>query len=293
MPNLAKHLPWPALALCVGSLCLIPLPTTGKEPSPSGHTGASYLGAAARALQQNDLARASAILENGLDQAGESVDLLAALADVQLQRGHANQAAMAAERALALDPEFVPAHVLLGDIYREMGWLEMAADSYRRALALDPAADKARYRLVQCLAGAGLLRAAEQECREFLAAVETVRMYLTLGEVLEKSQRPQEALAAYDRALELEPQAADAHSRRAGLLCGLGEYDEAARASEAALAIDPDHAEAHRWLGLASAHRQDYLNAYGHAVRAEQAGLDMSAVWVLLEGHPTQNVDAP
>ena len=54
-------------------------------------------------------------------------------------------------------------------------------------------------------------------------------------------------------------------------------------AAQAALNIDPGCAEAHASLGLASAHLEDYMGAYSHAVKAEQAGIDMSAVWSMLQ----------
>ncbi len=106
---------------------------------------------------------------------------------------------------------------------------------------------------------------------------------LALGRILESQERSQEALAAYDRAVELDPRCAEAQASRAELFCRLGDYEAAATASHAALEIDPDCAAAHAALGLASAHREDFMGAYSHAVKAEQAGLDMSAVWSLLQ----------
>ncbi len=238
--------------------------------------------AAAVALQAGDLARAAALLEEGAGGPDVTPELLTTMADVYRRLGRLADAAVAAERALDLEPDFAPAHLQLGEIFQELGWHETAADSYRLALAADPQAPAARYLLVKCLADAGRLRAAEDEARSFLAQDETARLCLVLGEVLQRQRRGQEALAAYDRAVEIEPRLADAHARRASLLYQLGQYEEAVRAGRAALEIDANHPEAHRWLSLANIARQDYLAAYGHALRAEQSGLDMSAVWAQL-----------
>ncbi len=277
-------LPAPAFCLFLAVFALLGagLAPAATTPPRTGQDAASYLQIAARFLQSGDLDRASAILEEAVASGQTSVEVWHTLADAYRLQGRLAAAVEAAEAALALDPSFAPGHVLMGDIFRAQGWLQAAHESYREAIRLDPAAPAARYRLVTCLAELGQLRAAERECRGFLAAQETARLYLVLGDVLERQERSQEAMAAYDRAVELEPRSADAHSRRAGLLCRLGQYEAATQAARAALAIDPEHPEAHGWLGLAKAHRQDYLGAYGHAVKAEQAGLDMSAVWTVL-----------
>jgi tetratricopeptide (TPR) repeat protein len=188
-----------------------------------------------------------------------------------------------AEEALTMEPSYAPAHLQLGDVYMDLGWLESAADCYRAALAADEYAAAARYRLVHSLAEGGRLRAAEQQCRDFLAAQETPTLYLALAETLERQERLVEALAACDRAVALDERCARAHARRARLQCTMGDYDEAAAAARAALAIDPGCAEAHASLGLASAHRDDFMGAYSHAVKAEQGGIDMAEVWSLLQ----------
>ncbi len=205
------------------------------------------------------------------------------LAEVYRGLGRLNDAATAAEEALTMEPSYAPAHLQLGDVYLELGWLESAAERYQAALDADDQAPAARERLVRCLVAAGRLREAEQRCREFLAAEESARLYVALAATLDGQQQAQAALASLDRALAMEPRCADAHADRAGLLCRLGEYPEAVAASRAALAIDDDHAAAHRWLAVASAQREDYMGAYSHAVKAEQAGMDMSDVWSLLQ----------
>jgi tetratricopeptide (TPR) repeat protein len=277
------------VCLLIGSQALAASGVSRSAGGPEAAVPADAAGllrAAATALQNGDLGRAAALLEQGLTRLEPTAELLAMMADVCRQQGRLDDAATAAEQALDLEPGFAPAHLILGDVYQAMGWFESAAESFRLALAADPDAPAARVRLVRCLTAAGRVREAEAECRRFLAEQETASLTLILGETLQRQQRAQEALAAFDRALQLEPRRADAHAARAGLLCDLGQYEDAARAARTALAIDPGHAEAHRWLSTASAHRQDFLGAYSHAIKAEQAGLDMSAVWSLLQRRP-------
>ncbi len=253
------------------------------DHSLGAQAATNYLRAAAVPLQAGDLAEAAEILEEGLDRSPGSPEMLTMLAEVYRGLGRLNDAATAAEEALTMEPSYAPAHLQLGDVYLELGWLDSAAERYEAALAADARAVAARERLVHCLVAAGHLRAAERRCREFLAEEESARLYAALAAALEGQQQIQAALAALDRALALEPRLADAHADRAGLLCRVGEYADALASARAALDLDDDHPAAHRWLAVASAHREDYMGAYSHAVKAEKAGLDMSDVWSLLQ----------
>lgn len=282
MAQLSRCLAFFALSLGLAALAS---PASASSQDMKDQAAANYLHAAAVPMQAGDLEEAGRILEEGLKRATVTPELLTLLGSVYRQQGRLVDANEVIDEALRISPSYAPAHLELGDIYRELGLLETAADSYRNALKADEDAAAARYRLVDCLAEAGQLRAAEQECRQFLAVEESATLCLALGETLEKQQQFQEALAAYDRAIELDERCADAHSRRAGLFCELGQYDAAMEASRAALEINPSHADAHGYLGLASAHSEDYMGAYSHAVKAQKAGLDMSEVWSLLQNN--------
>ena len=61
------------------------------------------------------------------------------------------------------------------------------------------------------------------------------------GLVLQELDRFDEALAAYDRSLQLRPDLADSHANRGNALQELGRHEEALAAYERALAIKPDH----------------------------------------------------
>ena len=63
-----------------------------------------------------------------------------------------------------------------------------------------------------------------------------------------KTARPEEAIRAYRRALELEPGLSGAHYGLAFLLLKRGEMEEAATHFDAFLAQPPKSAEAERWV---------------------------------------------
>lgn len=77
------------------------------------------------------------------------------------------------------------------------------------------------------------------------------------GRVFDSRDDMAAAIAAYQQALELLPQAADIHAELAGLYARRGQVDDATREARLALATDAANREAHRVLGLVQASQLD------------------------------------
>jgi predicted TPR repeat methyltransferase len=73
--------------------------------------------------------------------------------------------------------------------------------------------------------------------------------YSNRGNVLKEFGRLDDALAAYDAALHVQPDRAEAYCNRGGVLKDLGHLDDALNACNVALCIKPDFAEAHSVRG--------------------------------------------
>ena len=71
------------------------------------------------------------------------------------------------------------------------------------------------------------------------------------GNALKDQGRLDEAIAAYNRAIALKPDYAEAHNNLGIALKDQGRLDEAIAAYHRAIALKPDHAEAHNNLGIA------------------------------------------
>ena len=74
-----------------------------------------------------------------------------------------------------------------------------------------------------------------------------------LGHHLDETDQEDAAIAAYKRALELDPMAADIPAELAGLYLRLNKVQEATTAAEQALKIAPANREANRVLGTINA----------------------------------------
>jgi tetratricopeptide (TPR) repeat protein len=178
--------------------------------------------------------------------------------------GRPAQALAVLERAAALHPDHAEVQAQLGWQHLLDGAPDAAVAPLRRAVALNPQA----WRVLGYL-GAALRRRA-----------------------------PDQALAAYDRALALHRDDVALHLNRGNLLLDLGRPAEAEAAFAAALALDPDHAEARLNLGRALFRQGRYeaaLEPLG-AVLAQPdapaaAWRARAAVWSALERWPEALAD--
>ncbi len=108
--------------------------------------------------------------------------------------------------------------------------------------------------------------------KHYLADILTRR-----GNALRELERPQEALAMYDRALRLEPRLAQALHNRGKALLDLGRAEDALAASEQALRIRPDDAEAFYNCGnalLYLSRLEDALASYERALQLQSDHAD-------------------
>ncbi|HUE95330.1 MAG TPA: tetratricopeptide repeat protein [Longimicrobiaceae bacterium] len=101
--------------------------------------------------------------------------------------------------------------------------------AYERTLRLEPGHADAHVNLGRLLHHAGEMPAAETHFRAALDAGPNATAAFDLGIVLEDMGRPDEAVAAYQRAVEVDPDLADAHYNLARLLEGRGEAQAAIR----------------------------------------------------------------
>jgi tetratricopeptide (TPR) repeat protein len=191
----------------------------------------------------------------GLD--GGDPDLLANLAVVAKRRGDLDDAAVALDRALALNPGHRAAglNLLNVDLARgrtedaaaraeamahrfagDAGVLAAAADALRAAGRLDAAIDVAR--------------------RAVVVAPNEARHRVTLGRILAEAKDPDGAARAWEEAVALAPDDADALSNLGVHERSHGETGLALWFARAATAADPRHADAWSNRGIAAGERE-------------------------------------
>ena len=146
---------------------------------------------------------ALACFDRALQLKPESVEALSGRGAMRLQRGDLSGAISDCSEVIKLNPEVRGAYVNRGIAYNRAGDLERSVADYRRAIELEP---------------------------ENLNAYQ---LWGAIGDALERSKRPQEAVAAYDQAIRLAPPADSLRGAfylsRSRAWLALGERGRAAR----------------------------------------------------------------
>src|SRR5262249_13974781 len=96
--------------------------------------------------------------------------------------------------------------------------------------------------------------------------------HTNLGNALLAKGRPDDAIACYRRAIELDPKLAQAHGNLGSALSVKGRLDEAIRCFRRAIELDPNFPEPHCSLGHALARRGDFAEALGPFRRGHELG---------------------
>lgn len=227
---------------------------------------------------------AAAVLERGRVHAEPSADLLVALGAAYQRQKKWTKAEQVIREALILEEDNVLAHVQLGEIFIALGWSRSGLECFRTAVDLSPGDTLAQVRLVHGLCEVGELEEAEETCLQFIAAdQEHAGLWLALGRVFEAQGKRREAFTTYGQVLTLDPNSSEAWARQGKLFCEFGQFEAAEHSCRRALELDEDDALAHAYLGIALAHIGDGDEARRHALIAEAAGLNMTAVWKALD----------
>jgi len=174
----------------------------------------------------------------------DSVDTLINLSRACRIQGRNNDAIALLERARQLRSDHAMVHRELGRAYDEAGASAAAIDAYAQALRLQPRSVRHARRWLSAIAKAEGTAAA-------LAALDVARqehpdnIALLLGAAvaLRRAGDLERALTFTQQAITLEPESSDAQRRMGRVLFDLNRRDEAIRAFETALQLDPQNTD--------------------------------------------------
>jgi tetratricopeptide (TPR) repeat protein len=221
---------------------------------------------------------------------------------VQLEaEGHHPAALALLWEAAGLAPRDADVQQRLGEALERIGALEAAIDAYRRAMAARPDFTRADNSLTLALAKAGRGAEAVARARARVAeapgdperhftlglaqseqdvdgAIRTFRQVVTmrpdhvlahynLALVLKRVDRAQDAIAALQRALAIQPRA-EAHFALGTLYFHQGEFDRAIGALRSAVAAEPRLVDAHVALGSVFKAKRQFPDAIDALRRA-------------------------
>ena len=219
--------------------------------------------------------------------------VLVGLGGLQLGRHQFDAALETASAALNLEPTLVPAKAVEVDALVELGRYDEAVVATQELIALRvDITSLARVSYLRELHGnldgaiAAMRQAADSPA---LAPENTAYVTTLLGNLLVYAGKPDEADAAYERALAIVPDHAAAMAGLGRLAVGRGDLAEAARRFEKAAAILPlpeyviALGEAHEAAGDPASAAQHYDLARAETALFEAAGVDVDLELALFE----------
>jgi len=134
-------------------------------------------------------------------------------------------AVKAAQQALVHDPKYFPAHEFLAYLALEGGEAKLAEQEAQKAIAISPEALDA----MAVLASMDLLKADSSPWMDRILKVNPLygEAYSIVGHFMEMNYRYTEAIAAYRKAIELDPDLAHARAQLGVNLMRIGQTEEA------------------------------------------------------------------
>ena len=145
------------------------------------------------------------------------------------------------EKIVALQPKSVEDRMVLGQLYTVKHEPEKAEEEFKTAQAIEPESEDVVLNLARLYADSGDLEHAVKVIEAVPQDDRTPKMEFTLGAAYEQLKQPKDAIAAYQRAEDLEPGDLRTMDALAEALFNNEQYDEAMKQYQELAEADPDN----------------------------------------------------
>lgn len=205
------------------------------------------------------------------DPSSNSPEALTLRAEISYARGQYADAIASCERAILLEPSWAQAYVTLGNVRQAQGLLDAAIRSYTQALELDPNLAQAHANLGSMFYKQGLPEEAITCYRRALSLKpDFAAVYWNLALALRKQGNEPEAQICEQKAVEYQPELAGANFlfNRGNQFASRGNLEEAMAAWQNAIDLDPNLAEAYCQVGMILRYRGEQKQAISYFEKA-------------------------
>ncbi|MCZ6687001.1 MAG: tetratricopeptide repeat protein [Gammaproteobacteria bacterium] len=168
-----------------------------------------------------------------------------------IESGDFQKAFELSRHACDLQPDNARLWITAGTLSGQLGELEQAEQCLRKALALAPDSAIALENLSVTLVGRGEAEKALEYSTLAIRLKPTATTFDRRGYILAQLGRHDEAIRDFGKALDADPQLADAHNNLGVSLQATGNYEEAIESFSRATKLQPKHADAWNNEGLA------------------------------------------
>jgi tetratricopeptide (TPR) repeat protein len=148
------------------------------------------------------------------------------------------------EKIVALEPRNVEDRMILGQLYTVKHDAKKAEEQFKTAQAIEPDSEEVVLNLARLYAESGDYDLAAKEIEAVAVADRTAKMEAALGAAYDQLKRPKEAIAAYQRAADMEPGDLRTVDALAQALLADNQLDEALKQYRELAAEDPENSSA-------------------------------------------------
>jgi tetratricopeptide (TPR) repeat protein len=145
------------------------------------------------------------------------------------------------EKIVALQPRSVEDHMVLGQLYSVKHQPDKAEAEFKTAEAIEPESEDVVLNLARLYAESGNLKQAAKAIEAVPVDGRTPKMEFTLGAIYEQMKQPKDAIAAYQRAEDLDPGDLQTMDALAQALANDDQLDEALKEYKALADADPEN----------------------------------------------------
>ena len=165
------------------------------------------------------------------------------------------------ERIVALDPTSVEERMVLGQLYTVKHDPKKAEEQFKSAQALEPDGEEVVLNLARLYAESGDIEHEVQVIEAVPVDNRTPKMESALGAAYEQLKKTKEAIAAFQRAVDMEPGEAETRDALAQALLNDNQLDEALKQYKELAEADPENAEALIHMGEIQRRQGKYEDA--------------------------------
>jgi len=165
------------------------------------------------------------------------------------------------EKIISLQPKDVEDRMVLGQLYTVKHEPKKAEDEFKTAQAIEPDSEEVVLNLARLYADSGDVAHAAKVIEAVSVNDRTPKMEVALGAAYDQLKRPKDAIAAYQRAADMDP--GDAHTLDAlgQALLADNQYDEALKQFKLLAEADPEDTEALIHIGEIQRRQGKYEDA--------------------------------
>lgn len=191
-------------------------------------------------------------------------------------------------RGLELDRNFAPLLAVLARAYTDIGRYQQGLDYGEQAVNSDPMSIEAHRAYAVSLIWVGLRDQAIQELEDAVNINPNLTTpYFELAGQYISGERYEEAVAAYEKILSMQPRNAKALLRLCEVYSRIGQDQQAQGYCDDALAIDTNYKEAYRQLGMVNFRRRNYEGAIENFNRCVGRGVSEKSNATICADWPT------